>query len=191
MKAYKETVDGLVWLHGVVDEKGQPAGPGPEGMRYEHRTRINAPKSVVWSVLSDVDHWGEWAVLYPKASGVMKKDSQINLDIFVPGTKAVPSKAEFLEVEPEKFVMFHAHPNNLPGNMANGVRYFQIEEVSETQCVVTDGEVVCGKIGIQIAKHSKDGVFKGLQAMNEGLKARAEAAVRNANEKSEPQNVAQ
>lgn len=175
MKPYEEVVNGLTWLHGVEDPKGKPAGPGPEGMRYEHKTYINAPKSVIWSILSDVDHWGEWAVLYPKATGKMEKDNQINLDIFVPGTKAVPSKAEFLEVEPEKFVMFHAHPNKLPAGMANGVRYFQIEEVSEDRCIVTDGEVVCGKLGMQIAKHSNDGVFKGLQAMNEGLKARSEA----------------
>ena len=153
MDKYKEYKNGQLWLRGVIDEKGNPAGPGPEGLRFEHRIVINAPKKVVWEVLSDVNSWGNWSVLYPKAKGKLESGNTIEIDIFVPGTKAIPSKAIIEESIEESMVVFKSVPDKVNEKIMSGVRYFIIEEIDGNHCVVTDGEVVCGYIGIPIAKY--------------------------------------
>lgn len=163
----------LLWLKGVNDKKGKPAGPGPEGYRFEHRLKINAPASIVWDILADVDRWKEWSVLYPEASGNLVTGETINITIFVPGTKKVPATAVVEEATPGKMVMFKSI-TKLPEKLINGMRYFIIDAIDDTHCIVTDGEVVGGLLGIISARCIPKGVFKGLQLMNEGLKVQAE-----------------
>jgi AcrR family transcriptional regulator len=43
-----------LWLLGEVDGP-RPAGPGPQGTRFEHRLLVNAPAQAVWATLSEVD----------------------------------------------------------------------------------------------------------------------------------------
>lgn len=174
-------VNGMKWIMGVTDKKGMPAGPGPSGLRFEHRLMINAPAKSIWKVLSDVNRWNEWSVLYPAASGELSKGNVINITIYVPHTKAIPSTAEVKECEPEKFVMFKS-VTKLPGFFMNGMRYFQIETVDDNHCVVCDGEVVGGVLGIVSAAMMPRNLFEGLKLMNEGLKRTVENAVGNIND---------
>lgn len=163
----------LQWMEGVTDQKGMPAGPGPEGYRFEHKLVINASASVIWSVISKVNEWKNWSVLYPEASGELIQDSILNLIIHIPGTKKVKATALVEKVEVERLLIFKSI-TKVPGALMNGVRYFKIERIDEECCAVTDGEVVGGLLGIASAHVITKELFKGLQLMNEGLKEQAE-----------------
>ena len=163
----------LQWMEGVTDKKGMPAGPGPEGYRFEHKIVIKASASVIWSVISKVNEWDKWSVLYPKASGELIQDSILKLIIHVPGTKKVDATALVEKVEEEQLLIFKSI-TKLPEALMNGVRYFKIRKIDEDSCIVTDGEVVGGLLGVASAHVVTKGLFKGLQLMNEGLKEQAE-----------------
>ena len=163
----------LQWMKGVTDQKGMPAGPGPEGYRFEHKLIINASASVIWKVLGKVNKWGNWSVLYPEASGELIQDSILKLIIHIPGTKKVDATALVEKVEEEQLLIFKSRAK-LPEALMNGVRYFKIQKINEDSCIVTDGEVVGGLLGVATAHVITKGLFKGLQLMNEGLKEQAE-----------------
>ncbi len=171
-------VNNLLWIEGVTDEKGKPAGPGPEGYRFEHRLMVDAPAEDIWAELMDVNSWSEWSVLYPKAEGEITPDGEFSVDIQVPGTKPVPATAFVKGYEENRLFMFDS-VTRIPESMMNGMRYFTIEEAGENQCIVCDGEVVGGILGVGSAKLMPGNLFKGLQLMNEGLKERAEARYQN------------
>ena len=173
-----ESQDKLLWLEGVKDKKGMPAGPGPEGYRFEHRIRINASSEAIWRVLSDVDRWREWSVLYPEASGKLKKGNVINITIFVPGTKKIPSTAVIEELATNRMVMFKS-VTKLSEKLMYGMRYFTIEQINENHCIVIDGEVVGGVMGVLSARLMHKNLFNGLRFMNEGLKERVESEFKN------------
>jgi hypothetical protein len=160
-------------MKGVTDQKGMPAGPGPEGYRFEHKLIINASANVIWSVLSKVNEWDKWSILYPQASGNLVQGSILKLIIHVPGTKNVDATALVEKVEEEKLLIFKSI-TQLPEALMNGVRYFEIRKIDEDSCIVTDGEVVGGLLGVASAHVVTKGLFKGLQSMNEGLKEQAE-----------------
>lgn len=169
-----ETVDGLLWVKGVTDEKDKSAGPGPAGYRFEHRLFINAPAEDIWAVLMDVDNWKDWSILYPEASGVVTPEGQFNVSILVPGTKPVPAIAYVKGYEENKLFMFDS-VTKIPESMMNGMRYFTIEKSGDNQCIVCDGEVVGGILGVGSAKAMPGNLFNGLKLMNEGLKEKSEA----------------
>ncbi len=153
----------LQWMEGVSDKKGMPAGPGPEGYRFEHKLVINASASIIWKVLGKVNEWENWSVLYPKASGNLVQDSILKLIIHVPGTKNVDATALVEKVEEEKLLIFKSI-TKLPETLMNGVRYFKIKEIDKNCCIVTDGAVVGGLLGIASAHIVTKGLFKGLEA---------------------------
>ncbi len=164
----------LQWMIGVTDKKGQPAGPGPEGYRFEHKLVVKASAGIIWQVLSNVKEWKDWSVLYPKASGELIPGSLLQLIIYVPGTKKVEATALVEKAETEKLLVFKSI-TKLPGALMNGVRYFVIKAIDKECCIVTDGEVVGGILGVTSAHLVEKKLFKGLQLMNEGLKKQAES----------------
>lgn len=174
-KIFSETVDGLLWLEGKIDKKGNPYGPG-EGLRFEHRLVINASKEKIWAVLADVDNWCKWSPIYPKSQGELKLNSVMKLDIQVPGTRPLPSDCIIDKCVPGKSIHFKANPKATNNEkIMGGIRYIEIKEQDENHCIVTNGEVVVGIIGITLAKYIvRKGLFNGLRWMNEGLKKTVE-----------------
>ena len=60
------------------------------------------------------------------------------------------------------------------GGLVKAFRFVEIEEISPTRCIVTNGEIMGGAMGGVIAKVMGRKIGKGLAGMNDALKRMAE-----------------
>ena len=150
-----------------------PKASGPRGVRIEHRIGIQAPAEVIWDVLYDLDRWSEWNPLYPKASGTIRIGSPLTLTLALPGQAPREIHPVVLEWVPNE--QLHWRLTAL-GGLVKTVRYIEIEQLAEASCIVSSGEIFGGWLGTSVARQMGRAAHRGFVAMNEALKARAEAA---------------
>jgi hypothetical protein len=151
---------------------GAPAPAGPKGVRVEHRVGIQTPAETIWDIVYDIDRWSEWNPLYTEASGVIRIGELLQMTVALPGMKPQKARATVLEWVPNE--QLHYQTVAL-GGLIRGTRYVEIEQLAEASCIVSNGEIMGGLLGPTLARSVGHAVFKGLRAMNEALKARAEA----------------
>jgi hypothetical protein len=151
---------------------GAPAPTGPKGVRVEHRIGVQAPAEVIWDIVYDIDNWSAWNPLYPEASGIIRIGQTLEMTVALPDMKPQKARATVLEWVPNE--QLHYQTVAL-GGLVRGTRYVEIEELAPGSCIVANGEIMGGFVGRRLARAVGGKVFKGLRAMNEALKARAEA----------------
>ena len=61
------------------------------------------------------------------------------------------------------------------GGLIRTMRYIEITPLTEAGCVVDNGEIFGGLMGPSLGRRMRGPVRRGFLAMNEALKARAEA----------------
>ena len=54
-------------------------------MKVEHRIGVQAPASVVWDIVYDLDRWPEWNPLYTRVAGAIRYGGTIKLQLALPG----------------------------------------------------------------------------------------------------------
>jgi hypothetical protein len=150
-----------------------PPPKGPKGLRVEDRIGVQAPAHVVWEVVRDLDRWHEWNPTYPKASGVLRIGELITVTLALPGQAPQELKPRVLEWVPDEQLHWRL---SLLGGLIKTIRYIEIEALAEASCVVDNGEIFGGFMGPSMGKRMGRTVQRGFKAMNEALKARAEAA---------------
>mgnify|MGYP001555638566 FL=1 len=92
-------------------------------------------------------------------------------------TLALPGQAP-MEIRP---VVLDWVPNEqlhwklrMVGGLVTTVRYIEIEAVSESGCIVSNGEYIGGLLGGAAVRRVGRSAYRGFLAMNEALKVRAE-----------------
>jgi hypothetical protein len=58
------------------------------------------------------------------------------------------------------------------------IRYFEIEQLAETGCIFSNGEMFDGPLGPAVARRMRPAIRAGFAAMGEAVKARTLAAWR-------------
>jgi hypothetical protein len=149
-----------------------PAPKAPSGLRIEHRVGIQAPAEVIWEVISDLQSWAQWCVLYPKASGDIRIGSVLDITLALPGREPQQIKPTVLEWVPNEQLHLKVR---LLGGLVKTIRYFEIETLAETSCIVTNGEILGGLMGPRVGKRMARTIYRAFAEMNDALKARAEA----------------
>lgn len=137
-----------------------------------HRIEIAAPTAAVWAVIADLDHWGTWNPLYIQASGKPEVGTPLDMTIQLDGMKPQKARATVVTVEPGARLEYGIA--NL-GGLMTAFRYIDIAPLGEDRCEVSNGEIMSGLLGNLLAGVVGEKVRKGLQAMNEALKAKVEA----------------
>ena len=155
--------------------KEAPKASGPKGLRIEHRVGVQAPAEVIWGVLSDLERWGQWNPLYPKAAGQVRIGETLNLTLALPSQPQRTIQPVVLDWVPNEQLHWRL---SAMGGLIKTVRYLEIEQLAEASCIVSNGEIFGGLLGPQTGKQIGRSVYRGFQAMNEALKARAEALYR-------------
>jgi hypothetical protein len=145
----------------------------PAAGGVEHSIEIAAPAAAVWRVLADLDRWGTWNPLYVEASGRPVVGQPFAMTIALEGMKPQQARATIVSVEPEALLEYAI--SNL-GGLVKAFRYVQIEPCDPGTCAVRNGEIMTGLLGRLLARAVGEKVRKGLQGMNEALKAKAEIA---------------
>jgi hypothetical protein len=143
--------------------------------KIEHRIGVKASADTIWEIISDLEGWEAWNPLYPKASGVLKIGSQLDLILALPGKPSRPIRPTILDWVPREQIHWK---DTAAGGLVNTVRYIEIEALSEEGCVFSNGEIYVGMLAPQVVANRKRIVRQGFTAMGEALRDRAEAAWR-------------
>jgi hypothetical protein len=153
--------------------EGKPPPPkGPTGLRIEHRIGVQAPAEVIWDIVYDLARWSEWNPTYPAAEGVVRIGETLNVTLALPGQPQQVLKPRVLEWVPQEQLHWRL---SLLGGMIQTTRYIEITQLAEASCIVDNGELFGGLMGRSLGRRMGGPVRRGFEAMNEALKARAEA----------------
>jgi hypothetical protein len=150
-----------------------PKASGPKGVRIEHRIGVQAPAEVIWEVLYDLERWAEWNPLYPKAAGAIRIGAPLTLTLALPGQAPREIQPVVLEWVPHEQLHWRL---SMLGGLVRSIRYIEIEQLAEASCIVASGEIIGGLMGPTVARRMGRAIHRGFVAMDEALKARAEAA---------------
>lgn len=149
-----------------------PPPKGPSGVRVEDRIGVQAPAEVVWEVVYDLGRWADWNPTYPRAEGEIRIGGTLSLTLALPGEAHQELRPKVLEWVPNEQLHWRL---TLLGGMISTLRYIEIEALAPESCVVSNGEFFGGLMGPSLGRRMGRTVRRGFQAMNEALKARAEA----------------
>ena len=153
--------------------EGRPPPPKPpSGLRVEDRIGIQAPPEVIWDIVRDLGRWSEWNPTYPKAEGQIRIGEILTVSLALPGQPVQELKPKVLEWVPNEQLHWRL---TMMGGLIKTLRYIEISPVSESGCIVDNGEIFGGFMGPSLGKRMGRVVRRGFQAMNEALKERAEA----------------
>lgn len=147
--------------------------PRPTGPTPAHTITIAAGADAVWAILADFARWQDWNPLYVQSQGRLVPGEEIAFTVALEGMKPAKGKAKVVRVERPRLIEYAI------GGARSPVRAYRFIELSETtpgHCTVRNGEVMGGVLGRILARFLAPKVAQGLQAMNEALKAKAEAA---------------
>ena len=137
----------------------------------EHRVGIQAPPEAIWEVLADISRWKDWNPLYPRADGVVRIGSTLDLDLALPGRKPQQIRPVILDWIPNEQIHWRV---TALGGLVRTIRFLEIEKLTDTGCIFANGEVFDGLIGPAVARSLRGSVRSGFAAMSEALKARVE-----------------
>ncbi|MDO9474223.1 MAG: SRPBCC domain-containing protein [Caulobacter sp.] len=141
-------------------------------VKLERRIGIQAPDEIVWELLSDVPGWATWNPLYPRAEGEIRIGHRWDLDLALPGQTLRTIKPVILDWAPYDHI--HWRLDMMRGWMRT-VRFLEIEKMGEENVIFSNGEIFDGWLGPSAARRLRRPILDGFEALNEALKARAEA----------------
>ena len=144
-------------------------------VKLEHRIGVQAPAEVIWESLFDVPGWPAWNPIYPKAAGIIRIGAQLDLELAMPGLAPQQIKPVIVDWVPEDRI--HWTTRSTYG-LVKTIRYLEIEALSETGCIFSNGEIYDGFMGQRIANRDRRAIRAGFAALGEALQQRAEAAWR-------------
>ena len=132
---------------------------------------INAPRSVVWQVLTDFDHYADWNPFIVSSQGQAIENTRL-VNSIQQGDKTFTFKPTLTRVEQPEYLEWLGHLI-IPG-LFDGRHYFRLEEVKPGVTQLTQGERFGGILRGIILKSAAANTRAGFIAMNRALKQRAE-----------------
>jgi hypothetical protein len=141
-------------------------------LKIEHRIGIQTPPEVIWEIVSDISKWHAWNPLYTQASGVLGFNSVLTLQLTLPGEKPRTIKPTIVDWTPNEQVIWSL---SLMGGLIRSVRYLEVEKLTDTGCIFSNGEIFEGPLQGMIPKKTRKAIKAGFTAMGEAVRDRAEA----------------
>lgn len=145
---------------------------------HELRTEIDidAAPEVVWSILLDFRSHPEWNPFIRRIEGIAEAGQRLSISVQPQGGKGMTFRPTVLAAIPNQELRWRGRLL-LPG-IFDGEHYLLIERRGPNAVKFIHGEKFSGLL-IPLAKSSLEGGTRaGFVAMNEALKARAEARAR-------------
>ncbi|MEP6968146.1 MAG: SRPBCC domain-containing protein [Pseudomonadota bacterium] len=141
-------------------------------VKIEHRLGIQAPPEAIWALVADIAGWGDWNPLYPKAEGVMRIGAPLSLTVALPGKAPRAIRPVVVDWVPNEQLLWRL---SMLGGLIKSTRYMEIEQLTETGCIFSNGEMFEGLLGPTVARRVRGPIRAGFAAMGEAVKAKAEA----------------
>ena len=144
-------------------------------VKIEHRVGIPVPPEAIWAVVADFDAWSAWNPLYPRIEGALKIGAPLTLDLALPGHKVRVIKPVILDWVPNEQILWRL---SLGGGLVKSTRFLEIEKLSDTGCIFSNGEMFDGPLGPLAARQLGRSIRAGFAAMGEAVKERVLATWR-------------
>ena len=140
--------------------------------RLENRIGVATPASTIWEVISDLDGWSRWNPLYPQASGKLGFGETLTLTLKLPEQEPETIRPTVLEWSPNSLIHWSL---KLAGGMVKTTRYLEIEALTETGCIFSNGEVFDGVLSRFVPRRLRRRIRQGFDGMGEAAEREAEA----------------
>ena len=140
-------------------------------IKIEHRLGIRAPAEAIWAIIADIPGWEAWNPLYPKAQGALRIGSPLTLELALEGRKPQTIQPVVADWVPNEQLHWRLR---MLGGLVKSTRYFEIEQLTETGCIFSNGEMFDGLLGPTVARRMRPTIRAGFAAMGEAVKARVE-----------------
>lgn len=136
---------------------------------------IDAPKEVVWSILSDLPRYEDWNPFIIKSEGRLAGGERLKNTIQY-GENVFVFRSKVLKVLPYQYFDWR-----WAAFWVNGIfdhhHYFKIEELHHHQVKLIQGENFTGLLSKIIFKKIADDTRKGITSMNQSVKNLAEGII--------------
>lgn len=136
---------------------------------------IDAPASVVWQVLTDLDAYGEWNPLCPVADSTLEIGAPLNMTLtdFVNVGQTYPWVEYICAVVPERLISWELRAT--ADNPDEARRDQVIEATSETSCTYYSTDAFLGETAEKVMAEHGAWVKQSFEDSGRAIKARAEA----------------
>jgi hypothetical protein len=149
----------------------RPTGARPRGVAIDTCVEIAAPAGIVWELVSDLEGWSQWNPLYRRVAGSLEIGETITMTVTIPGTKTIDLRPKVIAVIANELVHYQG---TTFGGLVRGTRYIEIRETGAESCVLSNGEIMGGLLGLLLGRLGEDRIRMGLELMSEALKKVAE-----------------
>jgi hypothetical protein len=144
-------------------------------VKIEHRLGVQAPAHEIWKVIADLSAWKDWNPLYPNAEGTLGFGAPLTLTLALPGRRPQVIRPIVESWTPDELLHWRL---KVLGGMIKSVRYIEIEKLTDTGCIFSNGEIFDGFLAGPVIGYMRRTIRAGFVAMGEAVKERAEAAWR-------------
>lgn len=153
-------------MFGMKSRGPRPSAGGPAPLKVEHRIGAQVPPEILWELLRDVDGWSAWNPLYPRSRGEIRIGAPLELTEALPGRTTREARPVVLDWVPLEQI--HWRDSRSDG-WVKSVRYIEVDIVSATGCIVSNGEVFTGLLAKRHLKANRTAHLDGFRAMNQAL----------------------
>lgn len=169
---------GMFGARGVAAQPGgglkkPPAPRGPQGVRIENRIGIETPAQQIWDLIYDTARWPEWNPFFVHADSQIRLGGRLDIDLARPDGGVKRIEGVVLEWVPLEQLHWKVVTNH---GLVRNIHYIEIDALAEVGCIVSTGVIMGGFLGKTAARQTGGFYKTGFRALNEALKARAEAA---------------
>ncbi|MHB8284596.1 MAG: SRPBCC domain-containing protein [Caulobacteraceae bacterium] len=139
-------------------------------IQIEHRIGVQVPATEAWRHLSDLESWGRWSAMYPKASGKLQIGAPLSLTEIIPGDEPQYLNAQVVDWVPNAQIIWTLKA----GRFLRRIRYFELQTLTDDGCVFSNGEIYEGFGARFVSKDLKRALRQGFTDMGEAFKVMAE-----------------
>jgi hypothetical protein len=136
---------------------------------------ISAPPERVWAILADTARWGEWNPFIPTVEGALAVGERLKVRIKPPGGPGMTFRPKLLKVDPARELRWLG--SLLVPGVLDGEHAFELARLGAAATQFRQSERFSGML-VPLFAGALGKAEAGFRAMNEALKARAEAAER-------------
>lgn len=136
---------------------------------------INAPKEIIWQILTDFPLFSQWNPFVRKISGSLIPGQRLAIELRQKNGGSMKFKPVVLAYEPNKTLRWKG--NLLIPGLFDGEHYFELVEIDRNTCKLTHGENFSGLLP-GLMKNMMIETADSFELMNQALKQRAEGMVK-------------
>ncbi len=143
-------------------------------LKIEHRIGVSRPAAEVWAVLSELSAWKDWNPMYPEVSGKLLISAPLTVTEKV-GEHTETYPAVVAEWVPNTQLIWTRKTH---AGLVRHVRYIEMEALSETGCIFSNGELFEGFAAQWLVPQGRRRKLKAaFRGFCEAMKARVEAGL--------------